>query len=425
MSISGPCRRLAAVALASLAACGGPVGPGPATTLQFEKEPDVTGDALGAFGVNLRITATIEHQALRKPPLSKSVDVQVAAMLAYVRQHGRGVLHEPSLPKPRKATQQTPAEQKPAAQYERLYTVAVHAMAHLNLQRGSAELSRAALTALLHELGPDASLTPGREQGRESNPEVASDLLFAQRDGIAYLALRRIDDEVGTRVGAVLSQWAASDAPPRAVIVDLSRCEDAEPSAAATLVHILAPGRLAFVIETRDAKTSALMRHAFRGSAEWSQAAYAATPVFVVVSERSASLAEAVAHALRHHRTAHVLGTPSAGDGRMMDWYELADGARFSFTVGDVLGVDEKPLRDQAVVPDACRSSSGTFVALAPRSVERARATCDGSLPTQDEAIDYVRALLAVEAAAPDARAPAGTPTKSAAPPLQHGESES
>jgi hypothetical protein len=47
---------------------------------------------------------------------------------------------------------------------------------------------------------------------------------------------------------------------------------------------------------------------------------------------------------------------------------------------------------------------------------------CDGSVPTQDEAIDYVRSLLAVEASASE---PAGAPTKSAKPALQHGESES
>jgi hypothetical protein len=78
-------------------------------------------------------------------------------------------------------------------------------------------------------------------------------------------------------------------------------------------------------------------------------------------------------------------------------------------------------LRDQAVVPDACRSA-GALIALAPRSVEQARAVCDGSVPTQDEAIDYVRSLLAVEASASE---PAGAPTKSAKPALQHGESES
>jgi hypothetical protein len=223
-------------------------------------------------------------------------------------------------------------------------------------------------------------------------------------------------------VSAVLSQWAAGDAPPRAVIVDLSRCEDAAPAAAAMLVHVLSPGRLAFEIEVRDDESSAVQRHAFRGDAEWSQAAYAQTPVFVVVSERTASFAEAVAHALRHHRTAHVLGAPTAGDGRMMAWFELPDGARFAFTVGDVLGVDEKPLRDQSVVPDACRSG-GKLVALAPRSVEQARASCDGGLPTQDEAIDYVRALLAVEAGAKDEAGTAPAPA-AASPALQHRESE-
>lgn len=411
MPTPGTRAAFALLALGSLLklGCGGLVAPGPEPTLAFPKQPELSGDALGDFGINLRITAAVERHALRRPALFQSVDVQVEAMLAYARQHGRGALHEPSLPRER--TPKTTA----AEEYERLYTFAVHAMAHLGLERGPSELSRAALDALLQALGPDATLT----RAEEASPGVASDLSFAQRDGVAFLALRTIDDEVGTRVAAVLSQWAASDAPPRAVIVDLSRCEDAEPAAAAMLVHVLAPGRQAFELEVRDEKTSALQRHAFHGDAEWSQAAYAKTPVFVVVSDRTASIAEAAAHALRHHRTAHVLGTPSAGDGRLMAWFELPDQARFAFTIGDVLGVDGAPLRDRRLVPDACRSGGGALTALTLPTEEQARAVCDGSLPTQDEAIDYARALLAAEAATHDATpAPASTP-------LQHGEAES
>jgi hypothetical protein len=378
---------LAVIGLSMFVACQS-IASGPAPRQGFaESEPDET--PLDEFQANVEITARVDHDALRRPGLSATVDTQIAAMIAYVRAHGQGELHRASL---------DPALAPGGGgrrELRRLAGIATHLFAHLDYDDAPRELSRVAFAALAERLAGDAVY----EQVDPSETTLAgNDLVISQRDGIGLLALRHMDDTLGDRVAAVLGQWTGSDRPPRAILIDLSGCEFASPAAAAGLVNTFAPGRAAFALESREPDGAELERKTFQGDAAWGAGAYAKTPLFILTSERTGSVAEAAIHALRHHRGARVLGTPTRGDGRLMIWFRLPARTRFGFAVAELYGLDGETLRGRPVIPDACEAAGG-IVALAPRTAEEFRARCTGAELAREAAIDHVRELLAADAA--------------------------
>jgi C-terminal processing protease CtpA/Prc len=277
----------------------------------------------------------------------------------------------------------------------------------LDLDSGPGELGRVALASLGAQLGDDAAIRRVSEDGSVS----ATDIVIEHRDGIAFLGLRALDPRMGDRFLAVLDGWMRGSPPTRAIILDVARCELGEPTSAAVVVNAFAPGRTAFGLSFRNPDSGALEQRSWHGGADSGAMVDPATPVFVLTSSHTGSVAEAVAHALRYYRTARIFGATTPGSGRVMNWFRLPWRAWFGFTVADLIGADGQSLKDRPVIPDACLGDQG-MVPLSERTPEAYRAACPGAereVPSA-LAIDYVRSLLASET-------PPGK-----APPLQRGD---
>lgn len=385
----------------AVSGCGAaPKGPEPTAVLDRparEKKP------FAEFAVNLSLTAAIERDAIRKPRLKDSVSAQIDAMVAYVKQHGRGEIEEAALHGPPRPEGDYAGVQADPELW-RLGNAALALFQYLRIDWGPAELSGVALQALRQRLGRDAEIRP---LGGESVQGEGS-FTPAFREEVAYLHIRALEDDVAGRVLGVLGQWSDSDHKPRAVVVDLSDCDVANPTPAAGIFNALAPGRIALGLVFRDPNTGDLTRRAWAGAAY--ESGYARTPVFVVTSKKTAPIAEALAFALREHRGALVLGDKTEGSGRYMDWYRISPRELFGFTVADVVATDGHPLAGRAIVPDACPNPRGGVQALSERTEDTYRKECTagGQELRQDEVIDFVLSRLPLE--------------RGSSRPLEHGE---
>jgi hypothetical protein len=203
---------------------------------------------------------------------------------------------------------------------------------------------------------------------------------------------------MGDRFLSILDGWTRGSPPTRAIVLDLARCEIAGPRAAAVIVNVFAPGRTAFELSFRDPESGKVEQRAWHGDVGPGAHVDAATPVFVITSSRTGSVAEAVAHALRNYRTARIFGGATPGSGRVMEWVRLPWQAWFGFTVADLVGVDGQSLKGRPVLPDACLGDRG-MVRLSERTTEAYRAACPGAEREVSSAlaIDYVRSLLLSE----------------------------
>ena len=392
---------LALGAVAGLGCASHVVDPKP--TLAFP-EADGEIDVLGELAAMLEVTARLERTGIAHPPLRELVDLEIAAMEAHVRARGRGTLDTSWRTAPQPAAIQQ-ARALFENELERLAVAGVQLAPYLGLQEGPRELGRVALNALGRRLGPDAAI-----MSTDDEPADAGDLALEQRDGIGYLGLRRLVDDVADRAGAVLSQWAAAEQPLRALVLDLSRCEQATPDSANGLVQTFAPGRVAFEIELLDGKTRQRARRSYRGEPAFGSRAYAQTPLFVVTSARTGSFAEAVARALRRHRSAVVLGAAPIGEGRLMSWVTLPWNASFGFTVGELFDADGEAVRGTLLVPDACMSQ-GQLIAVPARAAAEYHARCNAAEQVPGTlAIDYVRSTLPATPAPAPIASPGGKP---------------
>lgn len=370
------------------AACAGlgcqSVSPGP-PMVPLPGVPDGRRPSLGEFESGLRLTETIEQSALRRPSIDATVDAEIRSMVNYVREHGRGELA---------ADWQTAAPSQRARNYVlRLEKAAWHLFPYLGLDSGPEELGRVAVASLGQQLGDDAAY-----RVEHTDTVSVTDLVLQLRDGIGFLGIRALSKEMGDRLQGIFDEWATRSPPPRAIVLDLARCELGSPSGATVLVNAFAPGRTAFELSFRDPSTGALRKKAWHGDAAVGSAVGAVVPVFVVTSSHTGAVAEAVTHALRFYRTARILGSPTSGSGRVMEWYELPWRAWFGFTVAEFVGVDGQPLHGRPLIPDACLGDQ-RMVHVSERTLDAYQAACPGAEREVSSAasIDYVRSLLSSE----------------------------
>jgi hypothetical protein len=359
-------------------------GPEPETPMPRVVHDD---EPLAEFGVNIRLTLAVERYALHRIPLQKSVDAQIRAMVAHVKEHGRGELEEKRFD----LTDEVVIGNRDRHQVNRLGWAALQLMPYLDLDSGPAELSRVALAALHEKLGEDAEYM----EAVSGVALAGGGLGFEMRKGVGYLSIRLLDPSTGDRALAVLDQWAASESLPRAIILDLSGCEAGRPGTAAAIANALAPGKKSLELLMRNHKSGKMEKREWRAEAVGRGSVYERVPLFVVTSARTGGLGEAVAHALRHHRTARVIGAVTSARGRVMAWHDLPWDARWGFAVAEVIGADGKPRRPQPVIPDICNGDAG-LTALSERTLLRYREQCrDTAEPVRgDVVIDHVIALL-------------------------------
>jgi hypothetical protein len=362
----------------------------PAATLTPAGKPEdrVTIDE---FGANLDLNEAIEALALRRPDPRAAAAHQIDAMAVHVERHSRGV-DRAGL----RAALADVAKRHSGAEDQRgwLEEAAMLLLGYLSDERAEADLSRVALGALAKDLGDDAwylEADPEAPQGRV-------DLLPEVRDGIGVVKLRHLDKDMGDRFLALFSGWAALEPPLRAVVLDLSECQLGATTSTLQLVNTFAPGQTAFGLLARFAEQPTPERREFRADASSRVVGFDRLPVFVQLSQRSNAFAEAVALALRRYRGARVLGTLSAGDGRVPYFHALGPDLWFGFTRAEVLASDGTPLRGHPVVPDAC-VHEGELLPLVERTEAAYREHCD---PPDAEirveaVVRFVRELLVRE----------------------------
>jgi hypothetical protein len=380
----------------------------PVPTLALAGKPDDR-VSIDEFGANLRLNAALDARAVRRPDPAATTAHQIEAMASHVEQRSRGVDRERL-----RAELALVAKRHagPGDETAWLEEAALLLLGYSSDERGEAELSRVALDALAKDLGDDAHY---REES-SSSAEGVNDLLPEVRQGIGLLRMRDLDKDMSDRLLALFSAWGALEPPLRAVVLDLSECESGAVSSAITLVNTFAPGQVVLELVAREPSEGTLVRRAFRGDASFRSTGFDQLPVFVQLSSRSGVLAEAAALSLRRQRGARILGTLTAGEGRLVYYERFAWNAWFGFTVADVLASDGTPLRGHPAVPDAC-VRDGELVPLLERTEAAFREHCGPPGPeVRSEAVlRFVDELIAREGSSPKGGAP-GT--------LKYGEEE-
>jgi hypothetical protein len=370
------------LSLAAMGCRSAPKGPEPTLPLA----PVTKADILGEFSATLALTRSVDQHAMRRPPLAAVVDAQTRAMVEHVQKHGRGEFDPSAF-----LGDRAKSDLEPLA---RLDNVAIRLFAFLGLDSGPRELGQVALAALAKELGDDAAF---RDVETDDAIDTA-DVVPEMRDGIGILQVPRLSDKTVEHALVILAQWAANQPPIRAVVLDLSRCRGGSPVGATEIVSVFAPGEVVFSSDARASNAERVDRRGWRGKAGWSAPAYQKASLFVVTSARTDPIAEVVAHALRHHRTARILGGMTQGTGRVMAWYDVPWKTSFGFTIAELMDPEERPLRGRPVIPDACLRDA-TFVRLAERTPSAYRERCGnaGGDAPKEVVLEYVRNLLASE----------------------------
>ena len=360
-----------------------PVSNGPKPTLFMP--PTEEQDVFEGFAPALQLTMVVEQAALRRPPIRETVDAQIAAMTAYVRRHGRGLAE--ATPQNADAGANTAVEHA-----ARLAETGTRLLAYLPMDAETEVLARASVAALAKSLGDDAELHLGDPFAAEGAADISAGVF----NRIAVLRLRHLGGDMNDRALNVLTQWSGAAEPPRALVLDLSECIGGGAKAATSLVNALAPGKPVFQVAYRNPETNRIERRTWRGEEGWGNTSFAKTPVYVLASRRTVGVAEAVAHALRAYRSAHVIGQSTAGTGRITSWHSLPWDAWFCFTVADLLGPDGASLRGKPVIPDTCATPGG-LSPLGERNMDRYRALCpEERFPELEEVLAYVETALAV-----------------------------
>lgn len=378
---SGVAFGLAGVLLAT--ACSR-VEPGPEPTISIET-PERAPERSTAFFELAKLTIGVSKYSIRKQEMSELVDVEIAAMDQYVRRHGRG---QADLPK---RTLVDRKEQE-IAEAERLVASAEALMGCLPLDAAPESFAMVATEALAMHLGSEAMLVKTSPFSVADHEHVTAEI----RDGLALLAIHEFSRESEGQLTTLFTQWSSLSTKPRAVVVDLSACvPQPGPGAAALLVNALAPGKPAFVVASRNGETGEVERRLWAGPAAWGKTSLSEIPVFVIVSEETTELAEAVAHALRVHRSAKIIGRATRGSGTVTYWSHLPWDAWFGVTIAELSSPGGTSLRGHPVVPDLCVTRGG-IVPLASATEEIYRATCGEAPPALDkgEILEEVRRLL-------------------------------
>jgi hypothetical protein len=383
-----------ALALGSSACSPVDAGPEPVIPLGALPRPSPAPEGLSEL---VDATIAVNELALRRPELGDLVDAELDAMSAYVQRHGRGFR---GLPPPQEAAREGSGPHVPEpemAHRRRLSRGAVTLLGYLPFETHSDVLARVGVAALARQLDDDARLQNEDPLATATTGDIAAEL----REGLARIAIPRFDDTVKDQVASAFLQWNALPARPRALVLDLSTCDSGGPRAPAALVNALAPGLPAFRVSHRDGATQQVVHTTWQGAAGWGRAALDEAPVFVITSERTAGLAEAVAHALRRHRSATIVGRATAGSGVVNHRIRLPWGTWFEFTLAELHGADGQPLRGRPVVPDACVTREG--IAALPDPTLEAYGDLCGNAPEQldrEEIVEYVKRLLDAQAAA-------------------------
>jgi len=385
------------VPLLALAGCiQNPVQPEPTLAPAGNgKEQQLLRDFTAVLDLTDRIAAT----AMKAPSGGELVDVELAAMQAHVQARtGR----TPQLP---------PGVVDPNGDPRfRLAEGAIALLPELDIDSGEAELARVAARALAVRLGTDAEF-------RDESPFDDSPVTFGAElsDGIGVLRIRSLTDDVGDRAVAALNQWASQTPPLRALLLDLSSCRRADPTATLTLMNALAPGRTVFQVEFKNG-AGQYERREWRTDADWGVAAVARIPLFLWVSSRTAGRLEAAALMLRDERGAQLLGQKTAGSGVVQHWYPVPGGRWLGFAAAYLFDAHGQPLQNRPVFPDAC-PVGGNFSVLHDRAAGGYESECGNpsAAPELPAALRYVAAAT-VDSAPPSAPA---TPAPAAPPKMR------
>jgi hypothetical protein len=175
----------------------------------------------GEFDGDVELTYRVDRLALRHPSLEATVGAEIRAMVSYVRERGRGeFVPERELASPG-ALGGEPA-------LSRLKTTATRLLPFLGLDSGPRELTMVAVASLGRQLGEDAAYGEVVARGDVS----AGDLQIEYRDGIGLVGFRVLGDNMSDRFQQVLDGWKDRTPPPRAIVLDLARCELGGPAAA-------------------------------------------------------------------------------------------------------------------------------------------------------------------------------------------------
>jgi len=177
-----------------------------------------------------------------------------------------------------------------------------------------AELNRAAVSGLLKELGPKASLVTG---GAATSTAVVTQLVskaFVFDGEIAYVRVARVADGLATALRAAYEQLSASNAL-KGVVLDLRFADGADyPAAvaAAELFSLKKPAALDWGKGAQETKTGNEL---------------ISVPLVVLVNGQTSAAAETLAAMLREAGAGLILGNPTAGQALLSQDFPLSNGA--------------------------------------------------------------------------------------------------
>lgn len=347
------------------------------------------------FKAVLDVTDEVAAVAMKAPPRGELVDVELAAMQAHVQARtGRA-------PSP------LPGIDPSTDDRYRLAEGAIALLPELDIDSGEAELAHVAARALAIRLGTEAEL-------RDGSPFDESPVTFAAElsEGIGVLRLRSLSDDVGDRAVAALNQWASQTPPPRAVLLDVSSCRRADPTATLALMNALAPGRAVFQVEFKN-DAGEYERREWKSDADWGVAAVARMPLFLWVSGRTAALLEAAALVLREERGAQLLGEKTAGSGVVKHWYPLPGDRWLGIAAAYLFDGQGQPLQNRPLFPDAC-PVGGSLGTLHDRTAGGYETECGKpSAPLElAVALRYIGTATGESSSPPAAAAASATPPK-------------
>ncbi len=225
--------------------------------------------------------------------------------------------------------------QKPAPEFKEVYDLI---QAHL-AGTSETELNRAAVQALISALSPKVALV-GSEAENEANaaaPLVSKASLY--EGDLAYLRIGRVQDDLAQALRAGMEQLGKTNRF-KGLVLDLRFTRGEDYAAAAKAADL-------FVAKERP-----LLDWGKGAARSEEKAEVLASPVAVLVNQKTAGAAEALAAVLRATGVALVLGNQTAGQAMIAQDYPLANGQRLRIASAPIRLGDGSAIPAEGLKPD-------------------------------------------------------------------------
>jgi hypothetical protein len=225
----------------------------------------------------------------------------------------------------------------------------------------------AAMRAYVRSVDPDADLLSPeqlREKQRadtENKPhELAPAMMFLTK-GIAFCRLREISVPAVETLRAQIKQAESGHA--RGIIVDIRDNAGGTLDAAVAAAQIFLPARAEIV-------TLGYSNPEHRATFVSENRKHCSMPVVLLVNSGTAVEAELFAAALRDHKRARLIGSKTAGRGRLSSLFPLSDGFALYLPAAYYLPPAKRPFHKIGLTPDVSVEPAGETDAALAKALE-------------------------------------------------------